>query len=506
MATYQLSYTATEIDERLGKVDEIGKVEFDEDLTYLFDYREAYIAQDGKSINHSGGGCTDYIPCEIGETFIWSGSIDTKYNYAVCEYNSSQKLIKGSVLASSSYAMTYNIPYTITEGTYVRFCTLNKSKSSLFKSKQYNGISYLKNITNDYIYSTNGYYIDPSGKEIAIDGTMTLTKYIPCQEGSTFLATLRSRYNTVGCAFYNARKQCISIGLYNEANTSAGMVVKNEEVVAPAGTSYARFCSYYDPLKLFMFGDLSLRHADYRLNEMIKESRASNVLYGKKYVACGDSFTEGDFSNYTDENGKKGRDSDAYDVENKMWKTYPWHIAKRNNMTLINEAKSGSDFVNLSGASNPFSVSRYLAVPTDADYITLEFGLNETGIGANAAQIGTKTDTTNTTLWGAYNIVFEHFYTNMPFAKIGVIISDAWMPKTYADAVEEICKYWGVPVLNLKGDSSIPMTIGGKEYEVSAKAKQLKNAAFQVTSSDSHPNYKAHQYRSTIIENFLRSL
>lgn len=490
--------------------EDIGQVEFNENLTSLFDYKACYLNHEGReSTTYATGGCTDYIKCDIGDTFIWSGDIDTKYNYAVCEYNESKALIKGATLVTNSYTTTYNIPYIVTEGAYVRFCTLTKSKSSLFKSKTFDGITYLKNISDDYIYSTSGYYLDKSGNETAVEGTITLTDYIPCREGTRFMASLHSRYNTAGCCFYNANKQRVLIGLTNFEDSSTGYYATNEEIVAPANSSYVRFCSYMgdkNPLKIYMYADLSLRHADYRLNEMIKESQKSNILYGKKYVACGDSFTQGDFSNYTDENGKTGRDSDAYDLEKKMWKTYPWHIANRNSMTLINEAKSGSDFVNLDGASNPFSVSRYLEVPTDADYITLEFGLNETGIGTNTTQIGTKTDTTNTTLWGAYNIVFEHFYTNMPFAKIGVIISDAWMPKSYADAVVEICKYWGVPVLNLKGDPSIPMTIGGKEYEVSAKAKALKNAAFQVTSSDSHPNYKAHQYRSTIIENFLRSL
>jgi hypothetical protein len=183
-----------------------------------------------------------------------------------------------------------------------------------------------------------------------------------------------------------------------------------------------------------------------------------------------------------------------------MYKTYPYWIAKRNQMTLVNEAKSGSDFVNADGASNPFSVSRYKAVPVDADYITLMFGLNETGVA-----IGTKTDADNTTLWGAYNIVFEYFLTNMPFAKIGVIIADAWMPESYANAVKEICDYWGIPYLDLK-DDSVPMGIGGRYSETSPRARELRNAAFQVSEEDSHPNPKAHEYRSYIIENFLRSM
>ena len=32
----------------------------------------------------------------------------------------------------------------------------------------------------------------------------------------------------------------------------------------------------------------------------------ANYLYGKKYVALGDRFTEGDFKSYFDENGLEG--------------------------------------------------------------------------------------------------------------------------------------------------------------------------------------------------------
>lgn len=230
-----------------------------------------------------------------------------------------------------------------------------------------------------------------------------------------------------------------------------------------------------------------------------------SILYGKKYVACGDSFTEGVFDNFTDENGLVGKDSPVvYDAIRRMWKTYPWWISERNNMTLVNEAKSGSTFTNITNTSNPFSLNRYLAVPTDADYITLMFGLNESGISNE--RIGTKSDTTNETLWGAYNIVFEHFMQNMPFAKIGVILADAWMPEKYANAVKEICYYWGISVLDLKGDNNVPMGIGGRYTEHSAKARELRNLAFQNSPSDMHPNVKAHEYRSTYIEAFLRRL
>ena len=43
-----------------------------------------------------------------------------------------------------------------------------------------------------------------------------------------------------------------------------------------------------------------------------------NVLYGKKYVACGDSFTAGDATGYTDAAGNTGTDSDFYDQKLKV--------------------------------------------------------------------------------------------------------------------------------------------------------------------------------------------
>ena len=44
---------------------------------------------------------------------------------------------------------------------------------------------------------------------------------------------------------------------------------------------------------------------------------------------------------------------------------------------------------------------------------------------------------------------------------------------------------------------------------VCEKAKQLRKSAFQVPETETgawHPNVKAHEYESTFIENFLRSL
>ena len=182
-------------------------------------------------------------------------------------------------------------------------------------------------------------------------------------------------------------------------------------------------------------------------------------------------------------------------------------------MTLVNEAVSGSVFTNITGRTSPFSVERYKAVPKDADYITLMFGLNEcepdTQQGFDpTAIVGTKTDSTNTTMWGAYNTVFEYFMKNIPYAKLGVILADAWMNTAYRATVKEICSYWGVPVLDLN-DEQYPLLITSHDAgrtDVSPTAKQLRNDAFKLTANNIHPGLRGHEYRSTIIENWMRGL
>lgn len=247
---------------------------------------------------------------------------------------------------------------------------------------------------------------------------------------------------------------------------------------------------------------------------IVTDANASNVLYGKKYVACGDSFTQGDFSGWTDENGLSGHNSPViYDSAMKYYKTYPWWIAKRNNMTLINEALCGSimaldksyvankDTISESTRS-PFSLKRYKAIPEDADYITIWFGINDT----SHTNLGTIDDTTNETFYGAWNVVLEWLITNRPYAKIGIIITNG-AGSDYREAERKVAEKWGIPYLDMMGNKQVPVIFGRESsLGLSSKANSLRSASFRVTPSNGHPNIQAHEYQSTFIENFLRSL
>lgn len=264
-------------------------------------------------------------------------------------------------------------------------------------------------------------------------------------------------------------------------------------------------------------GDTFTGYEPYSVLNKVPKIASPGILYGKKYVACGDSFTAGDFTGYVDENGLSGKNSPVlYDSDWKMYKTYPWWIAKRNNMTLVLDAQNGTtmaltkeyldDPANVDIATwNPFSYQRYTKIPSDADYITIWFGLNDANGKTN---LGTIDDTDNTTFYGAWNVVLEYLLINHPYAKVGIVVTDGITDHQYQDAVREVAKKWGFPYLDLVADPQVPAMINGRDTEMGlcARAKELRNAAFKVSADNFHPGIKAHEYRSTIIENWLRTL
>ena len=261
----------------------------------------------------------------------------------------------------------------------------------------------------------------------------------------------------------------------------------------------------------------TIRELRDRCNELetaIDAATAGNVLWGKKYFATGDSFTEGDFSGWTDDEGRSGRNSPIiYDSEWRMYKTYPWWIARRNNMTLINDGVCGSimplskQYVNgdegvAQNYRSPFSLNRYRNIPADADYITLWFGINDT----SNTNLGTIDDATNETYYGAWNVVMEYLLTNHPYAKIGIIITDG-AGAAYRQATRDIARKWGIPYLDMMGSDQTPVIFGREsELGLCSRANTLRRNVFLVGPSNGHPNLEAHKYQSTFVEDFLRRL
>lgn len=340
---------------------------------------------------------------------------------------------------------------------------------------------------------------------------------LPVQEGEQYLISAYSAYASKIYVLFDAGGNVI----FSFPDSNSGVEKKEVEVTIPANVVTMKVGTFKiqagardtEPITIskhiesgFRVTQTTPEVSDADVERAVKSVGFGDVLANKKWAACGDSYTIGYFDGYVDANGNTGTSSDAYDADSGHWKTYPWWIAKRNNMTVQWLAQAGNDFTNVEGALRPFSAQgdwvNYTQVDADCDYITLAFGLNE--MHMEETQIGTKNDSDNTTLWGAYNVVMEALIRANPFAKIGIIITDSWLPTWYRDVLIEIAKYWGVPYLDLKAGENVPAGIGGRNGNTVAQS--IRDAVYTVSSSNSHPSLKAHEFRSTIIENFLRSL
>lgn len=472
----------------------------------------------GSVINEGRGWNTDFIPVVLGDSFKYTG--ETQYgspciyvmydiNKMVIEYNNTQGIYTDKIVEITNNRVRYirfssynSILFVqrINEKTSVedKISELEQGKTDIGEIQEI--------LTTDDLLS--GYINNVGG--IADDGGYH-TDYIDIDNYRRLIIGASSQFATYLGAIYNSSNNFIAsieqyLGIeHSESEKTISETIRISDLkdkypsakyirlgVYPTATPFR--CAYYKD-------DYIDTYITETLPEQIKSLvGVGNILYGKKYVSCGDSFTAGDFTGYVDKDGKTGTDSDAYDKLTGKWKVYPWWITQRNSMQYLNLAVSGSY---MHSGSMGFCDSRYLQIPEDADYITFMFGLNEISV-----DVGTSASTDKTTLWGSWNFVLEWVLTNRPSAKVGIIIADAWIDQAMHDNLIAIAKYWGVPYLDLKGDSHIPLQIGGRlnNIQVGQTAINLRNSQYQVSSTNSHPNPESHKNRSSIVENFLRTL
>ena len=330
------------------------------------------------------------------------------------------------------------------------------------------GILVPKDISNEFSYQSR--YIDKVTGNANPDPNSNCTDYIEVADYVKFLITGYAQYATCLFGTYDKNKQLIRV--YGEG-TSAGVTFTDFEYTPQDDEVYVRFSTYqYTTHPLIIKS-----YEPYNIG-------APNELLGKKYVACGDSFTRGDATPATS--------------------CYPYLISQRNNMTLVNMSANGTYIHNGSdGFTNPAKTYYYQNIPADADFITIAYGLNEI-----STPKGDKTSSDNTTIWGAWNEVLGWLTANRPHAKIGIISNDAWITYEFRNLLQEIAAYWGVAFLDLK-EYGKPMLISGKfteDGDVSSVAKNARTTQYCISSQNGHPNVEGQLVRSWIIEDFLRGM
>jgi hypothetical protein len=310
---------------------------------------------------------------------------------------------------------------------------------------------------------------------------------------------------------YNDHKEPIQSTYVNNEQAAGYFFTPTEN------TAFFRVSYYHDDSSVFMaeYGtvptayepymykvDENIHLSDTMLSDIKNHGNENDVLYGKKWVACGDSFTQGDFEysqeNYTFNDG-------PYAGQNKV---YPYIIGQRTGMAVVNEAISGSTMTHIDGRTNAFSDTRYKNIPADANYITLKFGINDDAQHQNVP-IGTIDDTTNTTFYGAWNVVLDYLIRNHLDAKIGIIITNG-TTLDIANATIAVAEKWGIPYLNEATGEQCSFVFRSNRTNIPSGIRNAKNNNWFVSTAEGqvnhHPNVKAHEFESTVVEAWLRSL
>ena len=298
----------------------------------------------------------------------------------------------------------------------------------------------------------------------------------------------------------------VNYAFFDESKSKISSIVGKDlragvEVIIPAGVKYVFFQSFstdvnpesvvFSLVTKDWFRAYIESLVDVKTLNMLK---ASNVLWGKKYVAIGDSFTDAIGTEKITEDG----------IFKGSPKVYPYIIGNRNNMGVLNQGASGTTL-------NQYIVNRkFESIPNDVDYITIWFGINDKGHGV---QIGSATDKVEAwsneksgSTGAAFNYIFEWIFTNRPFAHVGVIVTD-FAEQERRNVIVECCKRWGVAFLDLYNPTIPMIRTRGEQIELDPKIKEIRDKQFSLNGAkDMHPNNKAHQWQSNIIENFMRGL
>ena len=349
---------------------------------------------------------------------------------------------------------------------------------------------YIKEIANNFYIAPkaeyHGAYLNANNYPETYSSAVYSVYYLLPPKATKVYYTGVSYGSARGVLFFDKHKTLISAIAVGTNSTP----VSNVEVTIPSGSVFYRISSMSAACNLTFDAPTTPVGGNGGGTQDL-----SNYLYGKKYVAIGDSFTDTIGSETIEEGPLAG-----------MSKVYPYIIANRNNMQVLNQGASGTVL------NNYLADARYNAIPEDVDYITIWYGINDGNynieVGTASDQPDSVTSATSTTTCGGFNYFFKWLLTNRPYAKIGCIITD-YSTEARRHGIIDCCKKWGIAYLDLMGNPNIPMFPAGRDSNISvaSEAITLRANAFNVNGTTNiHPSNKMHEWQSSIIENFMRSL
>ena len=360
-----------------------------------------------------------------------------------------------------------------------------------------------------------------SGSKYSEGSTMSgiyTTNLMPCSRSEKFKSNLTALPSYIRAFYYDSDQVYIA--------SSADIYLDDDGYVYfQAGTwSYvayvclvANFSSerwnnlivdeyyHYTPVKRVIVNDLYLsdNNVDMAKERLGITGNVDNLLKNKKWAVIGDSFTDGDFTGTTPPTIPSGR----YAGERA---TYPYLIATRCGMEIQKLFQSGRTLAYAADETNDNSVIlHYQDVAADADYLTIYIGINDSHKrSAETGQIpmGTISDNTTSTFYGAWNTILTWLITNRPNLHIGIIVSNGCDSDDYRTATIAIAQKYGIPYIDMNGDKQTPCMIRSTNASIDASIRNQRTANWRVSADNSHPNASCHVFEATFIEDFLRSL
>lgn len=382
-----------------------------------------------------------------------------------------------------------------------------------------------KNLYNDAKSEKGGLQSDGTIRSDDAWEVYKTSEFISVENGQSYTF---SRYRKT--SLINDRMIYMLYDLYKNPILSSYVndELNTQIIITPNENGFVRICSrfYYDDVHLMLeIGNSATGYEGwYEIRESNLKMKPENIpfydsLYNKKWIPCGDSFT--DYSEEVFDSGK---------FEGKA-KTYPRLISERCGIQIDQTFfASGrtlaypSDGTFTNSLTCPTSACYYQNIPEDSDYITIMLGINDghhrdsssSGDGEDNTGIiplGTIDDETTSTYYGAWNVVLEWLLENRPFTHIGILISNGVDSVEYRTAQLEIATKYGIPYIDLNGDERTPVMIRSQNPNISSKVKNIVNKKQAVDYDGSitgqvntHPNAKAHEFESWVIEAFLRGL
>ena len=323
---------------------------------------------------------------------------------------------------------------------------------------------------------------------------------IPVENGKTYRVLPRSRM----------------IYIMNASGSEINHVSGDNTMSITAGGDGFAYVTYYtaDDLNYAVFYEDNARFAYPKGIWAIGDDVKPSPLRGKKWAVLGDSFTAGEDSGTLTDGIYKGQKI-----------VYPYIIGNRTGIRILNYFEGGrtlaypADGTFHNSVTDPNQNYYYQNIPADVDYITIYLGINDShhapassgGDGEdNTGEIplGTATDSTTATYYGAWNVVLSWLRENRPFAHIGIIVSNGCDTADYRAAMIAMAKKYGIPYLDLNGDERTPAMIRAQNNDIPSTVKNIIRdvQAVNVAGGNTHPNNNAHRFESTFIENFLCSI